>query len=55
MLHFSFFILHLKLGEPLRRALRASRRAIRSITFAPFGRFGGSATIPLAVAAFRRK
>jgi hypothetical protein len=29
-------------------AERASRRAIRSITFAPFGRYGGSATIPLA-------
>jgi len=42
ILHFSFFILHLKLGEPLRGAhsvlthlcLRRLRRAIRSITFA---------------------
>jgi hypothetical protein len=39
------------LGEPLRRALRASRRAIRSITFAAASRLlGGSATIPLACA-----
>jgi hypothetical protein len=28
------------------RSVRRSRRAIRSITFAGFTRFGGSATIP---------
>ena len=44
------------MGEPLRRSLQpsafacSSRRAIRSITFAPFGRYGGSAAIPLAFA-----
>jgi hypothetical protein len=55
-----FFIFYIKtlnnmldmfLGEPLRLASRASRRAIRSITFAhfiSFMRYGGSATIPLA-------
>jgi hypothetical protein len=35
------------LGEPLRLASLASRRAIRSITFAAT-RLGGSAAIPLA-------
>jgi hypothetical protein len=48
ILHFSFFILHLKLGEPLRAPSVRSRRAIRSITFAGCARYGGSATIPLA-------
>jgi hypothetical protein len=35
---------------------RSSRRAIRSITFALhfISRFGGSASIPLALSAFRR-
>jgi hypothetical protein len=37
------------LGEPLRAPLVRSRRAIRSITFAGFARYGGSATIPLAL------
>jgi hypothetical protein len=36
------------LGEPLRGASPHSRRAIRYITFAAFGGYGGSATIPLA-------
>jgi hypothetical protein len=45
------------LGEPLRLASHSSRRAIRSITFAPARaplvrfacRYGGSAAIPLAI------
>jgi hypothetical protein len=48
---FSLDFYFLALGEPLRRPLGGSRRAIRSITFAPFGRYGGSAAIPLAAAA----
>jgi hypothetical protein len=39
-----------KFGRAASRELRSrSRRAIRSITFAAFGGFGGSATIPLAM------
>jgi hypothetical protein len=37
-----------RLCAPLVRSVCRSRRAIRSITFAHFMRFGGSAAIPLA-------
>jgi hypothetical protein len=39
------------LGEPLRGALRHSRRAIRFITRTRYAVAGGSATIPLALRA----